>query len=154
LYHFRDTILKGNPDQIFVLHADIACSFVRVKVAPRPTHEFIHMSFFCPQPLEQIKLFHDKHRGVGTVMGVKVSLELERRSDCGSSCDLVALTSLALQVPRESAHKFGCIVIDEKTQQARHYVEKPESFISDLINGGASSEVAQRPRSASLGCNC
>ena len=29
LYHFRDSILKGNPDQIFVLHADIACTFVR-----------------------------------------------------------------------------------------------------------------------------
>jgi mannose-1-phosphate guanylyltransferase len=28
LYHFRDTILKGNPSQIFVLHADIACAFV------------------------------------------------------------------------------------------------------------------------------
>ncbi|ORY88473.1 mannose-1-phosphate guanyltransferase [Leucosporidium creatinivorum] len=88
LYHFRDSILKGNPDQIFVLHADIACSF----------------------PLEQLKAFHDKHRGVGTVMGVKV--------------------------PRETAHKFGCIVIDPETQQARHYVEKPESFISDTINGG------------------
>ncbi|KAK4045961.1 hypothetical protein OIV83_006489 [Microbotryomycetes sp. JL201] len=88
LYHFRDTILKGNPDQIFVMHADIACSF----------------------PLEQLKAFHDRHRGVGTVMGVKV--------------------------PRENAHKFGCIVIDPATQQARHYVEKPESFISDTINGG------------------
>lgn len=29
LYHFRDTILKGNPEQIFVLHADIASNFVR-----------------------------------------------------------------------------------------------------------------------------
>ncbi|KAM0750988.1 mannose-1-phosphate guanyltransferase [Meredithblackwellia eburnea MCA 4105] len=88
LYHFRDSILKGNPDQIFVLHADISCSF----------------------PLEQLKAFHDKHRGVGTVMGVKV--------------------------PREIATNFGSIVIDQENFQARHYVEKPESFISDIINGG------------------
>ncbi|SGY33323.1 BQ5605_C002g01480 [Microbotryum silenes-dioicae] len=87
LYHFRDSILRNNPDQIFVLHADIACNF----------------------PLAQLKDFHDRHRGVGTVMGVKV--------------------------PRETATKFGCIVIDPETQQARHYVEKPESFISDTING-------------------
>ncbi|SCZ90633.1 BZ3500_MvSof-1268-A1-R1_Chr1-3g02115 [Microbotryum saponariae] len=90
LYHFRDSILRNNPDQIFVLHADIACNF----------------------PLAQLKDFHDRHRGVGTVMGVKV--------------------------PRETATKFGCIVIDPETQQARHYVEKPESFISDTINGGSS----------------
>ncbi|KAL8287158.1 hypothetical protein RQP46_003610 [Phenoliferia psychrophenolica] len=88
LYHFRDSILKGNPDQIFVLHADIACTF----------------------PLEELKAFHDKHRGVGTVMGVKV--------------------------PAETATKYGQIVIDPETFQARHYVEKPESFISDTINGG------------------
>ncbi|KAI5481123.1 hypothetical protein MNV49_005558 [Pseudohyphozyma bogoriensis] len=88
LYHFRDKILSGNPDQIFVLHADIACGY----------------------PLEQLKTFHDKHRGVGTMLGVKV--------------------------PKETATKFGCIVIDPETFQAKHYVEKPESFISDTINGG------------------
>lgn len=27
------------------------------------------------QPLEELKAFHDKHRGVGTVMGVKVRLQ-------------------------------------------------------------------------------
>jgi NDP-sugar pyrophosphorylase family protein len=43
------------------------------------------------------------------------------------------------QVARETASKFGCIVIDPETQQARHYVEKPESFISETINGGAIS---------------
>jgi len=43
---------------------------------------------------------------------------------------------MGVKVSRETAHKFGCIVIDPETQQARHYVEKPESFISDTINGG------------------
>ena len=27
LYHFRDAILKGNPDRFFVLNADVCCSF-------------------------------------------------------------------------------------------------------------------------------
>lgn len=90
LYHFRDAILKGNPTQIYVLHSDIACSF----------------------PLLELKKFHDRHRGVGTIMGVRVA--------------------------KESATKYGCIVVDQRDNpgQAKHYVEKPENFISDIINGG------------------
>jgi mannose-1-phosphate guanylyltransferase len=88
LYHFRDAILKGNPNQIFVIHADICFSY----------------------PLEEMQQFHENHRGVGTIMGVKV--------------------------PRESATKYGCIVTNQQTHQALHYVEKPDSYISDTINGG------------------
>ena len=88
LYHFRDAILKGNPNQIFVIHADICFSY----------------------PLEEMQQFHESHRGVGTIMGVKV--------------------------PRESATKYGCIVTNPQTHQALHYVEKPDSYISDTINGG------------------
>lgn len=80
LYHFRDTILKGNPDQIFVLHADIACAFVSfslhsLALSPRkdPTQKYL-LFFSLLKPLEELKDFHDKHRGVGTVMGVKVCL--------------------------------------------------------------------------------
>jgi mannose-1-phosphate guanylyltransferase len=51
LYHFRDAILKGNPSQIFVIHADICFSY----------------------PLSEMMAFHESHRGVGTIMGVKVS---------------------------------------------------------------------------------
>ncbi|BGP43542.1 hypothetical protein JCM10450v2_007709 [Rhodotorula kratochvilovae] len=88
LYHYRDQILKGNPDQIFVLHSDVVCGW----------------------PLTELQKFHSGHRGVGTVMTVKV--------------------------PREEANKFGCIVIDPETSQARHYVEKPEEFLSDTVNAG------------------
>jgi mannose-1-phosphate guanylyltransferase len=49
LYHFRDVILKGNPQQIYVLHADICCTY----------------------PLVELKAFHDRHQGMGTVMGIK-----------------------------------------------------------------------------------
>jgi len=43
---------------------------------------------------------------------------------------------LGVRVPKETAHKYGCIVPHPTTMQVLHYVEKPESFISDLINGG------------------
>ncbi|GAA5956504.1 hypothetical protein JCM8115_000591 [Rhodotorula mucilaginosa] len=88
LYHYRDVILKGNPDQIFVLHSDIVCDW----------------------PLAELQKFHASHRGVGTVMAVKV--------------------------PREEAQKFGCIVIDGETSQVRHWVERPEEFLSDEVNAG------------------
>ncbi|GAA5998862.1 mannose-1-phosphate guanylyltransferase [Rhodotorula paludigena] len=88
LYHYRDILSKGNPDQIFVLHSDIVCGW----------------------PLAELQKFHGTHRGVGTVMAVKV--------------------------PREEVTKFGCIVIDPQTSQARHYVEKPEEPLSDSVNAG------------------
>ena len=87
LYHFRDTILKGNPDQIFVLHADIACSFVCHFLACSYLAQLTDIT----QPLSEIRSFHDRHRGVGTIMGVKV--------------------------PRETANRYGCIVIDPETSQ-------------------------------------
>lgn len=84
----RDAILKGNPAQFFLLNADVASSF----------------------PLLALQEFHQRHRGVGTIV--------------------------SKQVPKGTEHSFGCIVTDPQTQQAVHYVEKPESFISDRINAG------------------
>ena len=43
---------------------------------------------------------------------------------------------MGVQVSRQMANKFGCIVVDPTSSLAKHYVEKPESFISDTINGG------------------
>ncbi|GAA5973972.1 hypothetical protein JCM11641_001250 [Rhodosporidiobolus odoratus] len=88
LYHYRDLILKNSPSQLFVLHSDIVCGW----------------------PLDALQKFHSGHRGVGTVMAVKV--------------------------PREEANKFGCIVVDESTTQAKHYVEKPDDYLSDTVNAG------------------
>ncbi|KAI8458667.1 hypothetical protein BY996DRAFT_8559483 [Phakopsora pachyrhizi] len=72
LYHFRDAILKGFPEQIYALHSDIASSF----------------------PLSELKI----------------------------------------QVSKELLTRFGCIVTNPETAQALHYVEKPESFLSNTIN--------------------
>ncbi|KAG2221963.1 hypothetical protein INT45_010487 [Circinella minor] len=88
LYHFRDEILRGNPQQFFVIHVDIASAF----------------------PLNEMVEAHMKHRGLCTMLGTKV--------------------------PREQATKYGCLVAKPSTNEVLHYVEKPDSFISDLISCG------------------
>ncbi|KAI9225733.1 MAG: mannose-1-phosphate guanyltransferase [Piptocephalis tieghemiana] len=88
IYHFRDQILRSSPDRLFVLHADVACTF----------------------PLTPMTRFHRDHEGWCTILSTKV--------------------------PREAAHNFGCLVQNPTTHEVLHYVEKPESFISDLISCG------------------
>ncbi|KAI9726747.1 MAG: Proteasome subunit alpha type-2 [Chrysothrix sp. TS-e1954] len=43
---------------------------------------------------------------------------------------------LGTRVSNEAATNFGCIVTDPDTKRVIHYVEKPESHISNLINCG------------------
>ncbi|TDZ16568.1 putative mannose-1-phosphate guanyltransferase [Colletotrichum sidae] len=88
LYHFRDAILRGRPERLFVLNADVCCSF--------------------PLP-EMLQLFHDKN-AEAVILGTRVS--------------------------NDAATNFGCIVSDAHTRRVLHYVEKPESQISNLINCG------------------
>lgn len=88
LYHFRDAILKGRPERLFVLNSDVCCSF----------------------PLgEMLKMFTEKD-AEAVILGTRVS--------------------------EEAASNFGCIVSDSHTRRVLHYVEKPESHISNLINCG------------------
>ncbi|KAJ5287446.1 hypothetical protein N7478_003132 [Penicillium angulare] len=88
LYHFRDAILKGKPERLLVLNADVCCSF----------------------PLgEMMRLFEDKD-AEAVILGTRVS--------------------------NDAASNFGCIVSDSHTKRVLHYVEKPESHISNLINCG------------------
>ena len=88
LYHFRDAILKGKPERLFVLNADVCCSF----------------------PLSQmLQLFEEKH-AEAVILGTRV--------------------------PNDAAVNFGCIVSDAHTKRVLHYVEKPENYISNLINCG------------------
>lgn len=88
LYHFRDQILKNNPANMFVINADVCCSF----------------------PLnEMLRLFEEKD-AEAVILGTRVS--------------------------NEAASNFGCVVSDPHTKRVLHYVEKPESHISNLINCG------------------
>lgn len=88
IYHFRDEILRGNPQQFFVMHVDVACTF----------------------PLNEMFTSHMRHRGLCTMLSTKVA--------------------------RNQANKYGCLVQNPETNEVLHYVEKPETFISDLISCG------------------
>jgi mannose-1-phosphate guanylyltransferase len=88
LFHFRDELKRGNPNNFFVLNSDIASSF----------------------PLEHLLRAHRKSDRVATIM--------------------------AINVPIENASRYGCIVHDTTTMEVKHFVEKPESFISNLASCG------------------
>lgn len=96
LYHFRDSILRAPvPQHIFICNIDIATSF----------------------PFAELLEVHNKHRGVGTIMGVPVK--------------------------KEVATRYGSIVHDPETAQVLHYVEKPQGWISNTANGGVYCALAR-----------
>ncbi|KAI8911391.1 nucleotide-diphospho-sugar transferase [Powellomyces hirtus] len=64
----------------------------------------------CSFPLAGMLQTHAKHGGVATLLGMRVD--------------------------RSVASKFGCVVADPETQEVLHFVEKPESFLSDMISCG------------------
>jgi mannose-1-phosphate guanylyltransferase len=70
----------------------------------------LHCDIFCTFPLKELLDFHVKH-------GKEVSI-------------------LGKQVPASEANKYGCLVVDKSTNEALHYAEKPETFVSDVINAG------------------
>jgi mannose-1-phosphate guanylyltransferase len=43
---------------------------------------------------------------------------------------------LSAKVEKEDKSKYGYVVVDQKTNEVLHFVEKPETFISDLISCG------------------
>ncbi|KAI5807369.1 nucleotide-diphospho-sugar transferase [Peziza echinospora] len=58
---------------------------------------------------------------------------------------------LGTRVSEDHATNYGCIVSDPQTHQVQHYVEKPESKISNLINCGVylfSSSIFKSIRTA------
>lgn len=46
------------------------------------------------------------------------------------------LTILGTEATRQQSSNYGCIVEDKETHRITHYVEKPETFVSSLINCG------------------
>lgn len=45
-------------------------------------------------------------------------------------------TLLSVRMDKKKLHRYGCVVVEEGTAQVKHFVEKPESFVSDLISCG------------------
>ncbi|KAL8160629.1 hypothetical protein V2J09_002166 [Rumex salicifolius] len=115
VYYFRDLIMEDNPSHIFLLNFDICCNF------PLPEMlgvlESLDRSLSCwDQTLKCLLLlfkFADAHKSYGG-MG----------------------TLLVIRVCAESANQFGELVADPTTKEVLHYTEKPETFVSDLINCG------------------
>ena len=46
------------------------------------------------------------------------------------------MTILGTDSTKQQSNNFGCIVEDQKTGEVLHYVEKPETYVSSLINCG------------------
>lgn len=70
----------------------------------------LHCDICCSFPLSEIL---DFHRGLGkpaTIMGC--------------------------EVPAEHANYYGCLIEDKATHELLHYAEKPETYVSNLINAG------------------
>ncbi|KAG0481654.1 hypothetical protein HPP92_012512 [Vanilla planifolia] len=76
-----------------------------------PSHIFLlNCDVCCSFPLPDMLEAHVNYGGMGTILVIKVSAE--------------------------SANQFGELVADPITKELLHYTEKPETFVSDLINCG------------------
>lgn len=53
--------------------------------------------------------------------------------DCGESA---VITVMATEATRQQSLHYGCIIRDKQNSQITHYVEKPSTFVSTLINCG------------------
>lgn len=49
---------------------------------------------------------------------------------------LFQATVLVTEATRQQSLHYGCVVQNKDTQEVTHYVEKPETFVSSLINCG------------------
>ena len=45
-------------------------------------------------------------------------------------------TALAVRKPKNKVHQYGCMVVNGDNKMVQHFVEKPETFISDVISCG------------------
>ncbi|KAF3796519.1 Mannose-1-phosphate guanyltransferase alpha [Nymphaea thermarum] len=76
-----------------------------------PSHiVLLNCDVCCSFPLSDMLEAHKRYGGMGTI--------------------------LVSQVSSESANQFGELVADPLTNELLHYTEKPETFVSDLINCG------------------
>ncbi|TYZ60969.1 hypothetical protein PybrP1_005324 [[Pythium] brassicae (nom. inval.)] len=70
----------------------------------------LHCDICCSFPLTEMMHFHLRHPGACTVLGKRVF--------------------------HDEALKYGCLVQDPATKEILHWAEKPETFVSDIINCG------------------
>ncbi|XP_050530428.1 mannose-1-phosphate guanyltransferase alpha-A [Daktulosphaira vitifoliae] len=56
--------------------------------------------------------------------------------DIHMSKDKALITVLATEATRHQSMHYGCMVTDKETNAIEHYVEKPSTFVSTLVNCG------------------
>lgn len=79
--------------------------------AGNPTAFFVLNGDVCADfPLQQLLDFHNKKGGIVTIMSTEAT--------------------------RQQSVNYGCLVIEKDSGKVTHYVEKPNSFVSPLINCG------------------
>lgn len=86
------------------------CKFGNSELSNRKNYFVLHCDIACSFPLEQLLEFHRGHGKMCTIMSVQVS--------------------------KEETQNYGCLIKNEETKELVHYVEKPDFFVSDLINTG------------------
>ncbi|XVF14170.1 hypothetical protein REPUB_Repub09cG0034200 [Reevesia pubescens] len=85
--------------------------FRNIIMEDNPSHIFLlNCDVCCSFPLTDMLEAHKRYVGMGTVLVIKISAE--------------------------SANQFGELVADPITKELLHCTEKPETFVSDLINCG------------------
>eukprot|EP01113_Clastostelium_recurvatum_P022235 TRINITY_DN2647_c0_g1_i3.p1 TRINITY_DN2647_c0_g1~~TRINITY_DN2647_c0_g1_i3.p1 ORF type:complete len:345 (-),score=69.43 TRINITY_DN2647_c0_g1_i3:78-1010(-) len=70
----------------------------------------MHSDICCAFPLKEMLQFHRDHKKPCSIMATKV--------------------------PKDHSLFYGCIVKDESSNCLLHYTEKPETYVSDLVNAG------------------
>lgn len=155
LYHFRDQILRGNPNVIFVLHHDVCCNF------PLDSMLKHHQSKNMPLITIMATRIADrsKARNYGCLVAAAHSLNHSKDIDTLEIKDKNATITTSFHhshsrshfdsLEKEIANKSGiidgndnskinddCCHCQYQSDRLLHYVEKPETFISDLINCG------------------
>ncbi|KAK3366487.1 hypothetical protein B0H63DRAFT_498185 [Podospora didyma] len=97
------------------------------KVCMSPIHEVYLIGYY------EESVFHDFIKSSTTESDICCSFLLNEMLKLSQENDAEAVI-LGTPVREDAASNFGCIVSDAHTRRVLHYVEKPESHISNMIN--------------------
>lgn len=64
------------------------------------------------------------------------SFPLEEMIAFHASKSAAVATILSIPMERSQLQKYGCIAVHKETNRVTHFVEKPETFISELVSCG------------------
>jgi len=67
---------------------------------------------------------------------LKEMKEFHHKRILDDNSDTPVITMMTTEATRQQSLNYGCVVVDKETHAMRHYVEKPSSYISTLVNCG------------------